>query len=176
MSRSRNLDRMMRYQWFESGFLQRRVHCEPGSQEMGDSRISLAATRPFNDIPHRNGASVDVGPTERHHASPARQNGNAKRGRQRPRRTMFRGLMLRNPQRRDGGRGRSAGAIQVSPRIATGTQSRGLLSGSTHRRPWRSLPTQHKRRNVPAGLENPSAPCLPPATATENPGLRRKPM
>ena len=25
MSRSRNLDRMTRYQWFESGFLQRRV-------------------------------------------------------------------------------------------------------------------------------------------------------
>ena len=28
MSRSRNLDRMTRYQWFESGFLQRRVRCE----------------------------------------------------------------------------------------------------------------------------------------------------
>ena len=30
MSRSQNLDRMTRYQWFESGSLQRRVRCELG--------------------------------------------------------------------------------------------------------------------------------------------------
>jgi len=40
MSRSRNLDRMTRYQWFESGFLQRRL-----VQTIGSSAVILSLHR-----------------------------------------------------------------------------------------------------------------------------------
>jgi hypothetical protein len=42
MSRSRNLDRMTGYQWFESRFLQRRVVQTIGSSEAGPSRFAPA--------------------------------------------------------------------------------------------------------------------------------------
>jgi hypothetical protein len=42
MSRSRILDRMTRYQWFESGFLQRRVGCELASDLSRSSSLKAA--------------------------------------------------------------------------------------------------------------------------------------
>jgi len=58
MSRSQNLDRMTRYQWFESGSLQRRVRCELGrawTQQAAlrfDPRLS-ARSRPPRWRPRR---------------------------------------------------------------------------------------------------------------------------
>ena len=80
---------------------------------MGHGRITLAAGR-FSDPSLT--ATVRRPRRETYCAAsrhPARENGNAKRGRQRPRR----GPMPQNPQRRNDDPGRSSEDIQVPPRI-----------------------------------------------------------
>ena len=63
MSRSRNLDRMTRYQWFESGFLQGRV-CElsvPGQREIAvasSGRVAYASNTGHDSLSAANCAQV----------------------------------------------------------------------------------------------------------------------
>jgi hypothetical protein len=50
MRRSRNLDRITRYQWFESTSLQRRVRCEPDGSQRGVRVDTLSAKRPIEVV------------------------------------------------------------------------------------------------------------------------------
>ena len=92
------------------------------------------------------------------------------------RRTELRAPMPRNPLPSGAGQAKSVGGTRVLLRIAISTRSPEWRPVSIRSPPLQSSLTRHRPRNAQAHPAGRFAPCLAPATATEQLRRRRKPM